>query len=102
FSPDGKQLLAGGRGSIAFWSAAPPIWNDPDLAAAKLRALLRSNADFQSRIRMLSENLRLHEALAKLDAKDNRVRTALAATQARHAGQRACVAQGLPGGCQGV
>ena len=43
---------------------------------------MQSNALFQSRIRMLSENLRLHEALAKLDAKDGRVRAALAAAQA--------------------
>src|SRR5262249_31403673 len=72
FSPDGKHLLAGGSRS-AFWSAAPVIWNDPGRAAAQLRLLLESNADFQSRIRMLSENLRLHEALAKLDANEKRV-----------------------------
>src|SRR5262249_12520399 len=71
------------------WSTAPRIWNDPDRAAAKLRLLMQSNADFQSRIRMLSENLRLHEALATLDANDARVRAALAATQANwHASQR--------------
>ena len=46
------------------------MWNDPDRAASQLRLLLQSNALFQSRIRMLSENLRLHELLAKLDAKD--------------------------------
>ena len=57
FSPDGKQLLAGGTSGAAFWSAAPIVWNDPDRAAEKLRLLLQSNADFQSRIRMLSENL---------------------------------------------
>ena len=39
---------------------------------------------------MLSENLRLHEALAKLDAKDLRVQAALAAAQANwHASRRA-------------
>src|SRR5262249_50095769 len=43
----------------------------------------------RSRIRMLSENLRLHEALAKLDTKDRRVCAALAATQANwHASRR--------------
>ena len=58
-------------------------------AAEKLRPLLRSNADFQSRIRMLSENLRLHEALARLDAGDVRVQAALAAAQANwHASRR--------------
>jgi tetratricopeptide (TPR) repeat protein len=56
----------------------------------KLRLLLHSNADFPSRIRMFSENLRLHEALAKLDAKDRRVQAALAATQANwHASRKA-------------
>jgi WD40 repeat protein/tetratricopeptide (TPR) repeat protein len=83
FSPGGKQLLTGGEdGPAAFWSAAPSAWNDPDQAAEKLRLLLKSNADFQSRIRMLSENLRLHEALAKLDSNEMRVQAALAATQA--------------------
>src|SRR5262249_8144909 len=62
FSSDGKELLAGGS-STACWSAAPILWNDPARAAEQLRLLLRSNADFQSRIRMLSENLQLHEAL---------------------------------------
>ncbi len=82
FSPDGKHLLAGANNRTAVWSAAPIVWNHPDLAADKLRLLLNSNADFQSRIRLLSENLRLHEALAKLDSKDVRVQTALAVTQA--------------------
>jgi WD40 repeat protein/tetratricopeptide (TPR) repeat protein len=81
FSPDGKQLLAGGK-STAFWSTAPVVWNDPDRAAQKLRPLLQSDADFQSRIRMLSENLHLHAALEKLDSKDVRVSAALAAAQA--------------------
>ena len=86
-----RQALAGRRAaSAAFWSAAPIVWNDPDRAAEKLRLLLQSNADFQSRIRMLSENLRLHEALAKLDANDRRVQAALAATQANwHASRKA-------------
>ena len=89
FSPEGNHLLAGGRDGTAFWSSAPIIWNDPDRAAETLRLLLHSNADFQSRIRMLSENLRLHEALGKLDARDVRVRAALAATQANwHASRR--------------
>ena len=98
FSPEGRHLLAGGRRGAAFWSTMPIVWNDPDRAAEKLRLLLHSNADFQSRIRMLSENLRLHEALAKLDANDVRVQAALAAT----AGQLACLAQGVAGGRGGV
>jgi len=88
FSRDGKHLLAGGDRSAACWSAAPSVWSDSDRAAEKLRMLLSSNADFPSRIRMLSENLRLHEALAKLDLKDVRVQAALAATRANwHASQ---------------
>jgi len=82
FSPDGKYLLTGGGRSTAFWSTVPIVRNDSNRDAEKLRLLLRSNADFRSRIRMLSENLRLHEALAKLDAKDVRVQAALAAAQA--------------------
>jgi hypothetical protein len=44
FSPDGTQLLAGGYGSTAYWSAAPIVWNDPEpatktaLTAFSLRA----------------------------------------------------------------
>jgi WD40 repeat protein len=89
FSPDGKQLVAGGRNS-AVWSTAPNVWDDPERAAEQLRLLLHSNADFQSRIRMLSENLRLYAALEKLDAHDVRVQAALAATRANwHASRRA-------------
>ena len=87
-----RPALAGRRdgAGAAFWSTMPIVWNDPDRAAEKLRLLLHSNADFQSRIRMLSENLRLHEALAKLDANDRRVQAALAATQANwHASRKA-------------
>ncbi len=86
FSPDGKQLLAGGLRGAAFWSAAPIVWNDPVRAAESLRLLLQSNADFQSRIRMLSEHTRLDEALEKLEKltpDDGRVQVALAVTRAR-------------------
>ena len=81
FSADGTQLLAAGSGA-AVWSTVPIVWNDPGRAAEKLQMLLKSNADFQGRIRMLSEYLRLHEAVAKLDANDQRVQGALAATEA--------------------
>jgi WD40 repeat protein len=88
FAPDGMHLLAGGQ-RANFWSAAPIVWNDADRAAEKLRLLLHSGADFPSRIRLFSENLRLHEALARLDAKDVRVQAALAATRANwHAAQQ--------------
>lgn len=81
FSPSGKQLLASGDDK-AVWSTAPAVWNDPTRASEELQRLLQSNADFQPRIRMLSENLRLYEALAKLDSSDERVEAALAATRA--------------------
>ncbi len=89
FSPDGTQLLAGGK-STAFWSTESVVWNDPDRAAERLRPLLQSSAGFQSRVRMLSENLRLHRVLAKLDTKDVRVSAALAAAEANwHASRKA-------------
>jgi tetratricopeptide (TPR) repeat protein len=88
FSPDGKHLLAGGRTATAVWSTARNVWNDPNRAAERLRRLRESNADFPSRIRMCSENLRLHEALEKLGAKDQQAQAALAATRANwHAAQ---------------
>jgi WD40 repeat protein len=40
FSPDGKQLLAGGDGT-EFWSTAPIVWNDSDRAGEKLRQAWR-------------------------------------------------------------
>jgi WD40 repeat protein/tetratricopeptide (TPR) repeat protein len=89
FAPDGQRLLAGGHGT-AFWSTAPVVWNEPARAAEELRRILQSNADFQSRIRMLSENLRLYAALEQLDSNDVRVSAALAAAQANwHASRRA-------------
>jgi WD40 repeat protein len=88
FSPDGQNLLAGGW-SAGVWSTAPLLWADADRAAEKLRLLLNSNADFRSRVRLLSEHLRLHEALAQLDEKDVRVQAALAAARANwHAAQQ--------------
>jgi WD40 repeat protein/tetratricopeptide (TPR) repeat protein len=89
FSSDGIHLLVGGYGGAAFWSAAPIVWNDPERAAKRLQFLRQTNADFQSRIRMLSENLPLHEALEKLDLNDVQVQAALAATRANwHAAHR--------------
>ncbi|MGH7138932.1 MAG: WD40 repeat domain-containing protein, partial [Pirellulales bacterium] len=86
FSPDGKQLLAGGTRGAIYWSAAPSVWNDPVRAAEKLRLLLESNADFQSRVSMLPANRRLIESLEKLGEifpDDVRVQSALVATRAR-------------------
>ncbi len=88
FSPDGKQLLAGGDRSAALWSAVPSVWNDSGRAALALGRLLSSHADFPSRIRMFSENPRLHEALAKLDRQDWRVQAALAAREANRYASR--------------
>ncbi len=97
FSPDGQHLLAAG-GVNAFWSTAPELWNNPDRAAEKLRLLLHSNADFQSRIRMLSENLRLHSRArqARLE------RWASASRVGRRPGQLACLTPGVARGCPRV
>ena len=57
FSPDGRQLLVTGAGSMV-WTAATPLWDDPERAALRLGELLDSEADFVSRFRMLSGNLR--------------------------------------------
>jgi hypothetical protein len=90
FSPDGNHLLAGGARSAAYWSAAPIVWSDPRQAAEKLRLMLSAKSDFSTRVRMLSENLRLYEALAMLDPNDVRVQAAHAATQANwHASRQA-------------
>ena len=81
-------MLAGGNGT-AVWSAAADRVERPRpgrFATAIAAAIER--ADFQSRIRMLSENLRLHEALAKLDCE----RRAGARRSGRRAGQLACLA----------
>ncbi len=84
FSPDGRQLLAGGKHGIAFWSTAPAIWNDPQRGAESLQVLLKSRADFQSRFRILSENFGLRNSLEMLDVDEPRVAAALAAAQANY------------------
>ena len=81
FSPDGDQLLA----SSTVIPTRPSLWQDPERAAVKLEELLQSNVDFASRIRLFSENLRLHEAVAVLQKRhpnDLLVQAALAATRA--------------------
>ena len=84
FSPDGRRLL--GTGGTAFlWSTQPEDERQAELTAKQLSAMLVSQADFQSRIRMLSENLRLHEALELLEQQkpgDARVQAALVAAKA--------------------
>ncbi len=64
FSPDGTRLLTEGR--MGIWKATPDLWDRPVQAAETLATLVDSQADFRSRFRMLSENLRLHEALETL------------------------------------
>ncbi len=84
FSPDGTRLLSTG-GSAFLWSTQPEDGRQPEQMAKQLSVLLDSPADFQSRIRMLSDNLRLHEALELLDRQkpgDARVQSALAAAKA--------------------
>ena len=84
FSPDGSQLL--GLGGTAFlWSTGREGTSQTERTAGQLAELLRSQADFQGRIRMLSENLRLHQALELLQRKnpDNeKIAAALAAARA--------------------
>jgi hypothetical protein len=89
FSPDGTQLLAGATGAgVVVWSTAPSFWGDPTLAASPLKPLLTSPADFQSRVRMLSEIPQLPEALGTLDAQNRHVQAALAAARASRHGAR--------------
>ncbi len=80
FSPDGEQLLAGGP-SLAFWSAAPVIWNDPDRAAERLRLLLGTRTPATSRAASgcSPRTCGCTRALEKLDSDDVRVQAALAA-----------------------
>lgn len=65
FSPDGTRLLSAG-GMLAYWATQPPLWEDAETAANTLAGLLDSEADFRHRIRLISENLDLHESLAIL------------------------------------
>ena len=87
FSPGGDQLLS----CYNVFPTRPPIWQEPERAASKLDKLLQSDVDFENRIRLFSENLRLHESLSILQTQhpDNkRVKAALAATRANwHASQ---------------
>lgn len=65
FSPDGTRLLSAG-GMLAYWATQPPRWEDAETAANTLADLLDSEVDFRHRIRLISENLDLHESLAIL------------------------------------
>jgi WD40 repeat protein/tetratricopeptide (TPR) repeat protein len=83
FSPDGRRLVSTG-GSAFLWSTEPQSEQLESLAR-RLILLLDSPADFPSRVRMLSENLTLHEALqivARHRPAEPRVPPALAAAQA--------------------
>ena len=81
FSPDGDQLLA----SNTIIPTRSSIWQDPARAASKLAKLLEADVDFASRIRLFSENLRLHESVAVLlqqHPNNQHAQAALAATKA--------------------
>jgi WD40 repeat protein len=87
FSPDGRQLLAAGPETV-FWSSQPWALNQPGQLANNLKPLLKSKSSFRNRIRLLSENRQLREALELLDSQEPLVQTALAATRANwHASQ---------------
>lgn len=84
FTPDGSQLLAGAE-FACFWSAPPQHESFAVRTAARLAVTLNSKAEFPARIAMLSQDLRLHEALTLLAQKvpDNvPVAAALAAARA--------------------
>ncbi len=51
FSPDGKQLLAGGRSSAALWSATPFDWNNPNRITEEVPELPQLKNGYMSRIR---------------------------------------------------
>ncbi|MFN0056573.1 MAG: hypothetical protein ACKV0T_30875, partial [Planctomycetales bacterium] len=70
FSPDGGRLLAASQSPL-LWSVTGDA-EQSEWLAKQLAALRQSNDGFQSRIRLLSENLGLHAALAKLDAKEEK------------------------------
>ena len=82
FSPDGMQLLAAGSLNTILWSATPRAKASVDRVTRQIETLLATQADVSSTIRMASENLDLHEALARFDSTDARIGAALAATRA--------------------
>ncbi|MFN9200313.1 MAG: hypothetical protein ACK5WR_19740, partial [Planctomycetaceae bacterium] len=66
FTPAGDQLLAISRRSsgATLWAAAPPVWNTPDKALARVRALAGGQSAPPARtLRWLSNNPRLLDAL---------------------------------------
>jgi WD40 repeat protein/Flp pilus assembly protein TadD len=84
FSPDGSQLLGAG-GSVLLWSTQAVADSPADRLVAQLAALRDGPVDFQRRMRMISENPRLHEALAvlqQLRPDDVQIEAALAAASA--------------------
>ncbi|HVC93939.1 MAG TPA: hypothetical protein VND64_09620, partial [Pirellulales bacterium] len=90
FSPDGRQLLATGSPAI-LWSTRLEDEIQTEQDAEQLAALLDSKADFTSRFRMLSENLRWHDALEVLVRRrpdDVHVQGALAAARANRYASR--------------
>ena len=66
FTPAGDQLLAISRrnSGATLWAAAPPVWNTPDQALARLRKLAGDQSAPPGRtLRWLSNNPRLLDAL---------------------------------------
>lgn len=84
FSPTGDRLLSAGGGTF-LWSAVSGDTDQTEKLVQQLQRLLDTEADFQHRIRMLSENLQLHlalEVLQRARPDDVRLQSALAATRA--------------------
>jgi WD40 repeat protein len=66
FTPSGDQLLAISRrdAGATIWAAAPPVWNTPEKALARLRLLSGDQSTPPARtVRWLSNNPRLLDAL---------------------------------------
>jgi WD40 repeat protein len=92
FSPSGDRLLASayGTGGTLLWSI-PRNGSTSGTTSDELAKLLDSNIDFRHRIRLLSDDLQLHEPLAILAQREpNRaeVNASLAATRAHWHAER--------------
>ena len=90
FSPNGDRLLACDRAGTLLWSI-PRDDSTSRTTTEQLARLLDSNLDFRHRIRLLSDDLQLHEPLETLAQREpNRaeVQIALAATRAHRYADR--------------
>ncbi len=92
FSPDGRHLLAGGNG-IAFWSTHQRL--ERSRAGRRETAFA---AEFEGTIPEPHPDVVREPAAARSAGKARRERSPSASRPGRHAGQLACLAQGVAGG----